>query len=143
MLTRVFILSLLPVSELRGAILYGMATDLPLGAVIITALIGNAILGLASFFLFSRTYAWLLTFPLVKKHMEKKIDRFGKKISTTSKVIALTLFIGIPLPVTGAVTGAFLSSVFKFHLKTFLQGMGAGIIIAAIITTTIGAVIPW
>ncbi len=131
----------LPVAELRGAIpialgVYGM--DAP--TAFILSVIGNTlpVIPLLLFLdpvssylrrygIFDRFFDWLFT----RTH-HKHSDNFEKY-----GTLALTLFVAIPLPVTGAWTGCAAAFVFGIRFRNALLAIISGIIIAGIIVTTI------
>ncbi len=131
----------LPVAELRGAIpiaigVYGM--DAP--AAFILSVIGNTIpviplllfldpvsSYLRRYSIFDRFFDWLFT-RTHRKHSEN-FEKYG--------TLALTLFVAMPLPVTGAWTGCAAAFVFGIRFKHALIAIISGIIIAGIIVTTI------
>ncbi|WP_440953400.1 COG2426 family protein [Methanococcoides sp. FTZ1] len=135
------VLSALPVSELRGAIpvaigIYGID---PLDAYFL-AIIGN-LLPVIPLLLFLEPvsaylrqfrigevfFSWLFT-RTRKKH-SKKMERYGN--------LALTLFVAIPLPVTGAWTGCAAAFVFGVKFRPALTAITAGVLISGIIVTIV------
>lgn len=120
----VFLTSLLPISELRGAIPLGLKMGLLPWLVFVLAIIGNVIpvifiLLLAKYF----CPKWLCA-KIEKKHNHKFI-KFGD--------LALLSFVAIPLPFTGAWTGALAAVVFRVPFWRALSLISIGVIIAGII----------
>jgi uncharacterized membrane protein len=134
-------ISALPLSELRGAIpiavgVYGMD---PL-SVYVLAVIGNMIpviplllyldpvsTYLRRFKVGDAFFTWLFT-RTHRKHSER-FERYG--------TLALTIFVAIPLPVTGAWTGCAAAFVFGIRFKHALMAISAGVLIAGVIVTTV------
>ena len=107
----VFFVSMVPLIELRGAIPYGVIFGLPLWSTYIIAIIGNMI-PVPFIFLFARKILeWGADKPVIGKFFTfclEKGHKGGQKLKATAGrglFIALLLFVGIPLPGTGAWTG--------------------------------------
>lgn len=106
----VFFVSMVPLIELRGAIPYGVIFGLPLWSTYIIAIIGNMI-PVPFIFLFARKILeWGADKPVIGKFFTfclEKGHKGGQKLKATAGrglFIALLLFVGIPLPGTGAWT---------------------------------------
>jgi len=133
----VVFIAALPVSELRGAVPYGISTGLPWLEVFMLAVIGN-LLPVIPIFLF-------LKFFLLKARKVKIIDNFFfwwfNKVDNKSALIkkygfwGLVLFVAVPLPVTGAWTGITAAFLLKFKLKRAFTAILLGVIIAGIVVT--------
>ncbi len=136
----VFFLSMVPIIELRGGVpvAIGMGID-ELWAIVI-CVIGNMV-PVPFLYLFSRK---VLTYGADKRFIGPfcrffliKGDRAGQKLvakaSRTGLFIALMLFVGIPLPGTGAWTGAMAASCLNMGLKSTVGAVCLGVILAGII----------
>lgn len=135
----VFLVSMVPLIELRGAIPYGVLFGLPLWQTFLLAIVGN-MLPVPLIYLFTRkVLEWgrdkpvigrFFTFCLVKgKHAGQKLQAKGSH----GLVLALLLFVGIPLPGTGAWTGTLAASILHLGLKkTSIACMG-GVLLAGCI----------
>ena len=114
----VFIVSLMPILELRGGIICGYALGMELMPNFIIAFIGN-ILPIPFILLFIRfIFKALKNTPL--KGLVEKIE--NKAMSKSDKIQkyaywGLLLFVGIPLPGTGAWTGALIASLLNMDIK--------------------------
>jgi len=130
----VLFLSMLPIFELRGGIPIGVAVlKLPLYKAVIFSLIGNLIPVLPILY-FLKIFS---NVPLIKKLLKKTESR-GNLVKKY-EALGLTLFVGIPLPVTGAWTGSALAFIFAIPpLKAFLF-ISLGVFIAAIIVSILTA----
>lgn len=135
----IFLLAAMPISELRGAIPLGiLGYHLPWPKVFIAAFIGNILpivfllllLGEISkiieqkFYFLNNLWQWLL--EKTRRRHQKKFAIFGS--------LALVVLVAIPLPLTGAWTGALAAFVFRvrFWLALFLISLGvffAGILV--------------
>ena len=108
----VFLVSMVPLIELRGAIPYGVAFGLPLWSTYVVAIIGNMI-PVPFIYLFARKILeWGADKPVIGKFFSwclKKGHKGGEKLKATAGrglFVALLLFVGIPLRGTGAWTGS-------------------------------------
>ena len=135
----VFIVSMIPLIELRGAIPYAVGFNLPIIPSYIIAIIGN-MLPVPFIYLFARK---ILVWGKDKKVIGKffrfcldKGEKGGKKLEEKAKnglYIALLLFVGIPVPGTGAWTGTLAASILKMDFKKSVLAVIGGVILASII----------
>jgi len=137
----VFFVSMIPLIELRGAIPYGVIFGLPLWSTYIIAIIGNMI-PVPFIFLFARKILeWGADKPVIGKFFTfclEKGHKGGQKLKATAGrglFIALLLFVGIPLPGTGAWTGALVAALMEMRLKRALPAIYAGVLIAGLLVT--------
>jgi putative small multidrug export related protein len=133
----IFLISMLPVVELRGAIPVGAAIGLPWYLNMIVSIVGN-LLPVPFILLFS-----VKAFEFMKKHnilvkFIEKIENRAKKRSeglATGEFIGLMLFVAIPFPGTGAWTGALIAALLQFDRKRSFIYITLGVLIAAAIMT--------
>ena len=133
----IFLISLLPVIELRGSIPIGYYQGLPWYTNMITSIIGN-MLPVPFILLFV-----VKVFEFMKKHniMVNMIDKLEKKALNRSESLAnkefigLMLFVAVPFPGTGAWTGALIAALIKLDVKKSFFMILLGVIIAAAIVT--------
>ena len=135
----VFFISMVPLIELRGAIPYAIGYNLPILPSYIIAIIGN-MLPVPIIYLFARR---VLEFGKDKKYIGKffswclkKGEAGGKKLQAKAGkglYWALFIFVGIPLPGTGAWTGTLAASILDMDLKKSVIAVMAGVILAGII----------
>lgn len=136
----VFLVSMLPLIELRGAIPIAESMNLNIGVYYIVAIIGNMI-PVPFIYLFARK---LLEWGKDKKIIGKfftfcleKGQKGGEKLkeSAGNKGIfwALMIFVGIPIPGTGAWTGTLAASILDIDFKTSILAVSLGVILAGII----------
>ncbi|MBN1404977.1 MAG: small multi-drug export protein [Candidatus Omnitrophica bacterium] len=135
----VMILGAMPISELRGAIPFGIASGLPLKKVLFFAIIGNMIPAIPLLFLFEPVSNYLRKFPAFVKFFDWLNRRTMKKASVIEKyeALGLAIFVGIPLPMTGMWTGCFAASLFKIRFRYALLAVITGVLMAALIVTPI------
>ena len=135
----VFFISMVPLIELRGAIPYAIGYNLPILPSYIIAIIGN-MLPVPIIYLFARR---VLEFGKDKKYIGKfftwclkKGEAGGKKLQEKAGkglYWALFIFVGIPLPGTGAWTGTLAASILDMDFKKSVIAVMAGVILAGII----------
>ena len=135
----VFLISMVPLIELRGAIPYSQVMGLPLLESYIIAIIGN-MLPVPIIYLFARkVLEWGADKPVIGgfftwclekgKHGGEKLQaKAGKGL-----FIALLLFVGIPLPGTGAWTGTLPASLLDIDFKSSILAVMGGVLLAGVI----------
>lgn len=135
----VFFVSMVPLIELRGAIPYAVAFGLPIVPAYIVAIIGN-MLPVPFIYLFARkVLVWGKDKPVIGKFFTfclEKGEKGGKKLQKTAGrglFFALLLFVGIPLPGTGAWTGTLAASLLDMDFKSSVLAVMLGVILAGLI----------
>lgn len=135
----VFLVSMVPIIELRGAIPYGVAFGLPLGLTYLIAIVGN-MLPVPFIYLFARKILeWGQDKPVIGKFFSwclRKGRQGGEKLKAKAGrglFWALLLFVGIPLPGTGAWTGTLAASILDMGLKKSTLACMGGVLLAGII----------
>jgi len=134
-----FLISMVPVLELRGAIPFGVANGLPPLAALAVAVCGNLV-PVPFIILFIRSiFAWLRTWKSLRGLVEKLESRAEKKSETVKKYawIGLCILVAIPLPGTGAWTGALVAALMNMRLKQAMPAIILGVIIAGLIMTVV------
>lgn len=134
----IFIMSMVPVSELRGAIPLGLSMGLEARKVIAISVVGNMLIVpvlliildplmklLARTEFFTSIIAWLRRRTLRKT--KEKIKKY--------RLVGLFLFVAIPIPTTGAWTGCLAASILKLDFKKSLLAIWGGIITSAFIVS--------
>ncbi len=133
------ILSILPISELRGAIVYAMfkAGINPLTAFLI-AVFFNILIIFPIFFFLDYINGFLMKIKVYNKlfnfYINKKVEKVKQKYEKLELTI-LFLFVAIPSPGTGAYTGCLLSWFFKLDRKKSFIAISIGVVVAGILTT--------
>lgn len=137
----VFLVSMVPIIELRGAVPIGTGMDLPWHWCLIVSVIGN-MLPMPFIFLFARkVLVWGSDKPVIGKFFSwclEKGESGGKKLQEKAgKGIywALMIFVGIPLPGTGAWTGTLAASMLNLDFKKSTIAVSLGVVLAGIIMT--------
>ena len=132
------LISMLPVVELRGGLPAGVAMGLPIPAAFFASLIGNMI-PVPFVILFARPL-----FKWIRVHIPKLgglVSRLENRAKAKSADIlryqtwGLLIFVAIPLPGTGAWTGALIAAVLNMRLKRAVPVIFLGVVIAGCIIT--------
>ncbi len=135
----VFFVSMVPLVELRGSIIISQGLQLPVLSSYIVAIIGN-MLPVPVIYLFARkVLVWGSDKPVIGKFFSwclEKGEKGGKKLQQKAGrglFIALLLFVGIPLPGTGAWTGTLAASILDMDFKSTIIAVMLGVLLAGII----------
>ena len=134
------VLAMAPVSELRGAIPYGLAHDIPLGLLLPLCVAANRLpVPLIVLFL-RKILAWMQRLGGKPKALaEWLIARGYKKTMMVKKYETLGLFllVAIPLPGTGAWTGALVAALMGLRMKFALPAIAGGVAAAGVLVTLV------
>lgn len=130
-----FIISMAPLVELRGSMIYAAANDMPFLQSFICCVLGNM---LPVPFLIKFSKGILLYLAKVDKIgwvFQKIIDRGNRKAEKIGgwELLGLFLFVAVPLPGTGAWTASLVSALLQLRIKKSLLAIGAGVIACGII----------
>lgn len=134
-----FLISMVPIVELRGAIPYGVTAGLNAWLTFALAVVGN-MLPIPFILLFIRKiFDWMKRYPKLAKIAEKFEARAAKKSGTVKKseTIGLCILVAIPLPGTGAWTGALVAALMNMRIKRALPTIFVGVLIAGLVVTLI------
>jgi ferredoxin--NADP+ reductase len=129
------IISALPVVELRGAIPVGIWMGLPILTVLPICIIGNMVPILPILLLLRNPTLKTLMAPILKR-AERKTSELGMG-SPQKQWVSLAAFVGIPLPGTGAWTGAMGAFLLNMPLATAFSSILAGVVAAGLIMSAI------
>ena len=134
------LLAMAPLSELRGAIPFGLAHEIPLGLLLPLCVAAN-LLPVPFIILFlRRILAWMQRLGGKPRALaEWLIARGYKKTMMVKKYETLGLFllVAIPLPGTGAWTGALVAALMGLRMKFALPAIGGGVAAAGVIVTLV------
>ena len=135
----IFIISLMPILELRGGLLAASLLDVEYIRALIICIVGN-VLPIPFVLLFLRFVLdimakWNVTKKIVN-WLEKKVESKREQIDKYG-YLGLILFVGIPLPGTGAWTGALLAVMLGLNRKKSFAYILLGVIIAAAIMSVL------
>jgi len=130
--------AMVPVVELRGAIPIGTGMGLPFEVAIIASVIGNLIPVPFIMLFIRQIFKWMRkvnkTFERVVNKMEEKANKHRDKV-TKYGFWGLFILVAIPLPGTGAWTGALVAAVMELRFKTALPAIILGVLAAAVIVS--------
>ena len=135
----VFLVSMVPLIELRGAIPYGVMFGLPLWLTFLIAIVGNMLPVPIIFFFARRVLEWGADKPVIGKIFTfflEKGHKGGEKLKAKAGrglYWALLLFVGIPLPGTGAWTGTLAASLLDMDFKKSVLACVGGVLLAGCI----------
>ena len=135
----VFLVSMVPIVELRGAIPIAVGMGLPLGPSYVIAVIGNMIPVPFIYFFARKILEWGKDKPLIGGFFSfclEKGEKGGKKLQAKAGrglFLALLIFVGIPLPGTGAWTGTLAASLLNMGFKKSVLAVILGVLLAGII----------
>ena len=140
----IFLVSMVPIIELRGAMVYAVGYELPYIPALITCVVGN-MLPVPFIYFFARKF---LSWGARQRYIGKictffleKGERAGQKlVKATGRgglFLALLLFVGIPLPGTGAWTGTLGASFLNMGFKSTVVAVSLGVILAGIIMAAV------
>ena len=135
-----FFMAMLPVTELRGSIPWAITLgDMPWQEAYVASVLGNFVPALPLLLLMEQILKLANLHPFSKKIADYFLKRTRRKAKAVEKYgyLGLALFVGIPLPVTGAWTGALAAFIFGIPLRKALIGIALGLIISATIVTSV------
>lgn len=135
-----FLVAMVPVVELRGAIPFGVVRGLNLWTAIIASMLGNLIPVPFIILFIRKIFAWM------RAHMPKLdglVTRMEKKAEKNRAAVekyafwGLVILVAIPLPGTGAWTGALVAAMMEMRLKRAFPAIAIGVAIAGVIVSVI------
>lgn len=136
----VFFISMIPLIELRGAILFGiLENSLPVIPLYIVCILGNMLPVPVIFFFARKVLVWGSNKKVIGKFFRfclEKGENGGQKLQSKAGrglYFALFLFVGIPLPGTGAWTGTLAASFLNMDFKKSCISIMLGVVLAGII----------
>ena len=133
---------MVPLIELRGAIIYAASQQLPLYIAFPICILGNMLPVPFIFFFARKVLEWGADKPVIGKFFSwclKKGHKGGEKLKAKAGkglFVALLLFVGIPLPGTGAWTGTLAASILDMDFKTSVSAVLLGVLLAGVIMGT-------
>lgn len=128
-----FLMSMVPVVELRGGIPMGVGLGLPLWEAYIAAVIGNMVPVPFIIVFIRRIFKWLQTkspkLDRLVRRLEKKAHLKGRTV-LKYRSLGLVILVAIPLPGTGAWTGALAAAFLDMRLRDAVPSIFLGVLIA-------------
>lgn len=131
----VFVISMIPILELRGGLLAASMLGLPMWQSYLICFIGNILPIPFILWFINPIFRKMRNWPLIGKVIiwcEKKAEKKKDKIENL-KYLGLFLFVGIPLPGTGAWTGCLIAALLNLDKKKSLLAAILGVLMAGII----------
>jgi len=140
----IILISMVPLIELRGALPVAKLSGLPMVESFIICVIANMVPVPIIFFFAHKVLKWGADKPVIGKFFTfclKKGHQGGEKLKKSAGekglFIALMLFVGIPLPGTGAWTGTLAASILDMDFKESVIAVMLGVLLAGVIMATI------
>jgi len=136
----VFVISMLPVVELRGALPVAINVfDIPWYYAFAIAFVGNLLPVPFILLFFEKVARWLRRWPVFERFFSWLLERTRRRSQLAVKYerIGLALFVAVPLPVTGAWTGSLIAVLLGLKLRTAFISIAIGVFIAGVIVTTL------
>ena len=141
-----FLVSMIPMIELRGAVILAAGMDIPAVPALLVCMLGNMIPVPFIYFFARKVLLWGADKKYIGKFFRfclEKGERGGQKlVAKTGRgglFVALMLFVGIPLPGTGAWTGTLAASFLNMGIKSTTVAVSLGVAIASAIMYLISA----
>ena len=132
--------SMLPIVELRGGIPLGVGMGLPLPLAVTAAVIGNMLPVPFIILFIRRIYLWLQRrIPPLRgllERLERRVEA-KKDLVLRYEFWGLLLLVAVPLPGTGAWTGAMVAAVMDLRIKRAVPAIFGGVLLAAAVVTAI------
>ena len=137
---KVLILSMLPITELRGSIPWAIKFySLSVAEIVMLSIIGNILIGILILYALGPIMEILSKNRMFKKlltYIFKRTKKKGKMIYLL-KFYGLILFVGIPMPLTGVWTGSLAAYLFGLSRKKSIIAITTGVLISSFIVTSI------
>ena len=138
-----FLVSMVPLIELRGSMVMAMGMDLDYWTSLVVCVIGNMLPVPIIYFFARHVLLWGKDKPYIGKFFTYCIEkgehggqRLVAKTGRGGLFVALMLFVGIPLPGTGAWTGTLAASFLNMGFKSTVASVSLGVVMAGIIMGT-------
>lgn len=135
-----FLISMVPIVETRGAIIMAVGMDLDFFTSMVVCVVGNMLPVPLIYFFARKVLLWGADKKYIGKFFRfclEKGQRGGEKLMKRAGrgglFVALMLFVGIPIPGTGAWTGTLAASFLNMGIRTTAVSVSLGVIIAGII----------
>lgn len=135
-----FLMAMVPVVELRGAIPFGVGNGVPLWLSIFVSILGNLVPVPFIILFIRKIFAMLRKWSQKLDHLVTRLEeRAAKKSDVVSRYEfwGLVFLVAIPLPGTGAWTGALVAAMMDLKMKKSVPAIMLGVVIAAIIVSCI------
>ena len=134
-LWKLFLISMLPVIELRGGIPVGMAMELPFWQVYLVCVLGNMV-PVPFLIKFSKELvSWLAKKRVLGGFFQRLIDKADAKAKSIGRyeLLGVMLFVALPWPGTGAWTGSLVAALLRLRLFSAILAVLAGVLLCCLI----------
>ena len=139
----VFLISMVPIVELRGAVPVAVTMDLDYWTALLVCVVGNMLPVPIIYFFARKVLLWGADKKYIGKFFRfclEKGEHGGRRlVAKTGRgglFVALVLFVGIPIPGTGAWTGTLAASFLDMGAKSTMAAVSLGVVMAGIIMGT-------
>ncbi len=140
-----FIISMVPILELRGGLIAAALLGIDYIKAVIICIIGNVIPVPFILLLINKIFEFMKKHNICKNLVLKLEEKAMGKSDTIKKYefIGIVLFVGIPLPGTGAWTGSLIAALMGIKIKKAFPAVILGLLLATAIMSVITYLIPW
>ncbi len=135
----IFIISMIPILELRGGLIAASLLKVPITTAVPICIIGNVIPVPFILLFIRQIFKWLRNVPVIGPIIQKLEKRAVGKSDSIKKYEfwGLVLFVGVPLPGTGAWTGSLIAALLEVDFKKAILAVLLGIAMATIIMSVV------
>ncbi|MBW2553812.1 MAG: small multi-drug export protein [Deltaproteobacteria bacterium] len=140
--TKGILLSLLPISELRGGIPVAVASGVGWFSALIICVAANVLVIIPVFFFLDHVHSYLMRIKIYETFFNMYLDRVRKRVESqlaknTWEYWVLFLFVAIPFPSTGAYTGCLVAWLLEMDRKKSFITIALGVLVAGIVVTSV------
>ncbi len=134
-----FLISMVPVIELRGSIPIAIAKDIEPWVAFMLAVFGNMLPVPFILFFIRGIFKWMKKYERLGRIVTKLETRAESKSESVRKyeLVGLCILVAIPLPGTGAWTGALVAALMKMRIRRALPTIFVGVVIAGLVVTLV------
>ncbi len=135
----IFIISMIPILELRGGLVAASLLKVPITTAVPICIIGNVIPVPFILLFIRQVFKWFRNVPVIGKIIGKLENRAMGKSDSIRKYEfwGLVLFVGVPLPGTGAWTGSLIAALLEVDFKKAILAVLIGIAMATVIMSIV------
>lgn len=139
------VLSVLPISELRGGIPIAVSSGVGLLPAFAACVAANIVVIIPVFFFLDHIHTYLMKIKFYNTLFSLYLERVRKKVEAKFaqqrwEFLVLFLFVAIPFPSTGAYTGCLIAWFFKMDRKWSFTTIASGVVVAGIVVTAVVSV---
>ena len=133
----VFVISMLPVVELRGAVPIGIAMGLSAWESFLLSVAGNGLITVLLLLILPKLFDLLYKIPKLAPYLDKLIHKTRHKSKQLNKkgALGLFLFVAVPLPGTGVWTGSMIAYLMGMRIRYSLLSVVGGMVVAGVLVT--------